>query len=335
VASSGTLPSSSVALHHYDEPASIMSLLTFAYLIKCEYHRTLLNLHKIVMVNIQQARAANFACCIFALILLLVHLGLSLLYGKGHVDAVSWFCIVSILFVIARIVVNTILLGNVTAHDVLNFGLDNSNPAEVKLASILSLVTRTIGTAIYWLQVCILLLFYSRIMGHFSWTKKVIKACWVLLPLTFIAVVLVTFLECRPFSLYWQLSPPAGSCTNAYAQLLLQGFSNMFLDLMVVVVSLPLLLKWQHRTVSQNIRVGILFCCGTLCVIITCLRISQVVRGRSTQATRSLWASVQLLISTFVANTPFIYGTSRLILSNWHQRPERVDIDQQRSCEES
>jgi hypothetical protein len=283
------------------------------------------------MVNTQQARAANVACCIVAIVLLMIHLGLSLFYQKGHIDRVSTLCIVSILFITARVVVNKTLLGRATAHDVLELNVVNFSPAEIKLASILSLATRAIATAIYWLQICILLLFYSRIMAHIPWVKNMIKVCWVSLALTFIAVVLVTFLECHPFRLYWQLSPAPGSCTNAYIQLLLQGFSNIFLDSMVVAISLPLL-NWRNRNSSQNIRVGILFCLGTLCMIVTCLRIAQVVKGRSTQATRSLWASVQLLISTFVANMPFIYGTTRIMLRNWRQRP---DIDGETYCLEA
>jgi hypothetical protein len=292
------------------------------------------------MITIQQAQTANWTCCVLALVLLIVHLGLSLLYQRGHIDLVSCLVIVSILFVIARIVVNTILLGHVTAHDVLTLKLVGITPEEVKLASILSLVTRTIATAIYWLQVSILLELYSSIVAHIRWAKIMIRACWVSLSLTFVAVVLVTFLECHPFRLYWQLSPPPGDCTDAFIQLLLQGLSNIFLDLMVLVIAVPLL-QHRNRKLSQNITVGILFCLGTLCMIITCVRISQVVKGQSTQASRSLWASVQLLLATFVANSPFIYGTARLLLLRWRQGPATnrstcsVGVHQQRSHEET
>jgi hypothetical protein len=100
-------------------------------------------------------------------------------------------------------------------------------------------------------------------------------------------VILVTFLECRPFSLWWRLTFPPPSCTDAYAQLLLQAFSNIFLDSTVLVISLPLL-DWRHRKVSQNVRVGILFFWGTICVFVTCVRVAQVLKGQSSQATRSL-----------------------------------------------
>ena len=277
------------------------------------------------MITTKEAKNASWVCCILTLVLLTLHLGLSLFSQKGRIDLVSGLVIVSMFLVIARLVVNTILLAHVTAHDALAMKLTGVDLDDVKSASILSLVTRVIATAIYWLQVAILLAFYSRIMGHILWATIMIKVCLVSLCLTFIAVVLVTFLECRPFRLYWQLSPPPGNCTDAYSQLLLQCFCNIFLDLMVLVISLPLL-KFRHRDASKNLRLGVLFGLGTLTVIVTCVRMSQVIKGGSSQAARRLWASIQLLTSTLVANIPFIYGTGRLVLLSWQSSTNQPTV---------
>jgi len=54
--------------------------------------------------------------------------------------------------------------------------------------------------------------------------------------------------------------------------------------------------------------VGILFALGTFCIIITIVRLVSVYDTKSAQPTRSFWASVQMIVSTFVANAPTIYG---------------------------
>lgn len=211
--------------------------------------------------------------------------------------------------VCARIAVVYLYLKFGTANDALNDAsyFNRHDLQDVEIGSILSLVARVLVTMSYWLQICLLILFYSHIMDGIRWVARTIKFAWVAIVGTFIAVVLATLLECQPFHLYWQVQPDPGSCVKGYYQLLFQCISNIGLDLLLLAISYPIL-YCTDRTWKQHLRVLVLFILGTFCILITILRCYQVYSNDSAQPTRSLWASIQMVVSTFVANAPMIYG---------------------------
>ena len=137
-----------------------------------------------------------------------------------------------------------------------------------------------------------------------------IKLTWTTVAATFMAIVLATLLECRPFHLYWQITPNPGLCVKSYIQITLQCASNVVLDLMMLVISWPIL-RVKGRTWQDQLRIGALYLLGTFCIIVTTLRLIFIYDSGSGQSTRSLWASIQMVVSTFVANTPTIYGLLR------------------------
>lgn len=127
--------------------------------------------------------------------------------------------------------------------------------------------------------------------------------------------MLATFLECHPFHKYWQITPPPGKCVKAYVQLFLQCISNIVLDVFLLIISYPLLaVSFQGQSNwSQKLRVGLLLILGLFCTVVTCVRVAYVLKARSYQPVRSFWASIQILVATFVANTPTIYGCLRVV----------------------
>lgn len=265
------------------------------------------------MFSASQARHANYACAALAIIILLTRLTVWRLQKK-KIDASIYFVVASILVIIARLVVNFYYLRLGTASDAINNAryFDTHNVHSIRTGTILSLGARILITATCWLQIGLLLLFYWHVMFTIRWVIRLIKICWVVTVVTFMAVVLATFLECRPFHLYWQVSPDPGSCVRAYIQLLTQCISNIVIDIILLIISYPLLLC-KGRSWGQHFRVGTLFILGTFCIIITVLRLKSVYATKSAQTTRSLWASIQVVVSTFVANVPTIYGDLKVV----------------------
>ncbi|OTA58899.1 hypothetical protein K449DRAFT_314802, partial [Hypoxylon sp. EC38] len=176
----------------------------------------------------------------------------------------------------------------------------------------LVLFARVLLTAALWLQICLLLLFYSRITSGITWADRLTKTAWITACLTFIAVVLATFLECRPISLYWQVDPDPGHCVRAYAQLLIQCIANIVIDILLLSIAYPLICL-RKRSLSEYISLYTLFALGTFCIVITIIRVVLIFNEDSSQTTRSLWASVQMFVSCFVANAPTIYGSLRVV----------------------
>lgn len=262
-----------------------------------------------------EALVTGFVCAALSILILLVRI-VAARMKQGRFDISTLLCVAALAVAGARIAVNQYVLSYGTVNDAL-FGKAHQFSPEhlrkLKIGSILSLIARLLITTFYWLQNCLLLLFYSHIFQvRARWTTILIRMCWIAIPTTYIAVVLSTFLECHPFKLYWQVEPNPGHCVKAYIQLLLQAIANIILDLHLLAISVPLLLV-QHRTTIERLRIGTLFTLGFFCIIITCIRLAYVYAESSYQPTRSLWASVQMLVSCFVANAPTIYGSTKLI----------------------
>ncbi|KAI0487782.1 hypothetical protein F4859DRAFT_510351 [Xylaria cf. heliscus] len=265
------------------------------------------------MTSAETADQVNYATTALTLVILLTRMVLWL-WRRERIDASFILVAVSTVIVIARIVVNEFYLKYGNAADVIKHAgyFNEQNLADVKTGSILVLVARVLITTILWLQICILLLFYTRITYGVNWVAWVVKITWVTVVTTYIGNILITFLECRPITLYWQVTPDPGSCVQAYGQLIDQTISNIILDILLIVIAYPIV-GLRKRTVAEHITLYTLFALGTFCIIISIIRIVSVHDSGSSQVIRSLWASVQMLVSAFVANAPNIYGSVRAV----------------------
>lgn len=268
-----------------------------------------------MLITSNEARYDGWVCAGLSLFILIIRV-ITARVRHCSFDISTLICIVSMLAIGARIAVNQFILSYGTANDALHAKshyFDSHNLETLKVGSILALIARLLDTTFYWLQTSLLLLFYSRIFEvRAHWITILIRISWIALPLTYIAVVLATFLECHPFKLYWQVEPNPGQCVRAYIQLLTQCIANILLDLSLLAISSPLILV-RNRTLFEKIRLGLLYCLGFFCIVVTCVRISYIYAEASYQPVRSFWASVQILVSTFVANVPTIYGCVKLI----------------------
>ncbi|KAI5860986.1 hypothetical protein GGS23DRAFT_613112 [Durotheca rogersii] len=260
-----------------------------------------------------QAQIVGYVCGTFSLIILVARLGISR-WRRESIDLGFFLVSLSILTITGRLVMNEFYLKLPTANDVLHNPdtPDVTSNEALKVGGILVLLARVLLTAALWLQIGILLVFYARITSNIFWVRRLIWVTWIFVGATFVAVVLATFLECQPIDLYWQIEPNPGQCVRAYLQLLIQAIANIIADIMLLVIAYPLM-RLSKRSLSQTISIYTLFALGTFCMVITIIRIVLVFSENSSQTTRSLWASVQMLVACFVANAPTIYGSLRVV----------------------
>lgn len=261
------------------------------------------------MITNENAALATWLCSGLALSIMLSRFFVVRFY-RLKLDPADWLSMVGIVVITARLINDQYLLADGTANDALVKHMDNLTQAQlhqIKIGTILALVARLLDTTFYWLSTCILLLFYSNLLRSLHWSTIAIKFCWAFYAATYIAVIIATFTECHPFHLYWQVSPNPGQCTHAYVQLFLQGACNIALDLSILIISIPLL-RVKGRSAAQTFRITVMVCLGLICIVITCIRIPLVVEGDSAQQSRTFFASIQILMSAFVANVPTIYG---------------------------
>lgn len=119
---------------------------------------------------------------------------------------------------------------------------------------------------------------------------------------TFLAVVISDLAECQPVSHYWQVLPdPGPQCRQGFAQLLTMGVSSAIIDTILVIFPVPIVLSTRIAT-KRKVLLVLLFCFGFLTVGITAYRLPNIVQNNGSQITRSMWASIELLAATAVAN---------------------------------
>ncbi|EGU75695.1 hypothetical protein FOXB_13803 [Fusarium oxysporum f. sp. conglutinans Fo5176] len=102
--------------------------------------------------------------------------------------------------------------------------------------------------------------------------------------------------ECRPISLMWRLTSKETQpvCQKGMVYFFALAFS-MYIKL----------------TIASKIQLGVLFSIGLLVITITIVRIPLILNDAMSQKARSTWATIEILCSFIVANTPFFYGLLR------------------------
>jgi hypothetical protein len=119
---------------------------------------------------------------------------------------------------------------------------------------------------------------------------------------SFVAIIVSDLAECHPISHYWQVTPdPGPQCRQGFAQLLTMGVCSAVIDVILIIFPIPIIFSTRIAT-KRKILLAMLFCFGFLTVGITIYRIPKTIKQHGDQVVRSMWASIELLAATAVAN---------------------------------
>ncbi|KAJ9139031.1 Integral membrane [Coniochaeta hoffmannii] len=198
-------------------------------------------------------------------------------------------------------------------HVILMYGTNNVQLAgahlsekelrDRRIGSGLVLLSRILYAATLWTLKNTILEFFRRL--NITWqrsyqiTLNVIRCTLVA---TFVAVVISDLAECHPFSHNWQVVPdPGGKCRQGYGQLLTMAVCNVFTDLLLVIFPIPVIVG-SGMTLKRKVQLILLFSLSLAPVTVTLYRVPHIIDDHGSQATRSLYASVELLFATAAAN---------------------------------
>ncbi|KAL2208953.1 hypothetical protein CC79DRAFT_638461 [Sarocladium strictum] len=200
--------------------------------------------------------------------------------------------------------VHYILLHATNNSDFTGFPVDDKFLSEVSIASGLVLAARIFYAATLWILKYAILEFFERLLGT-TWARSyrisLIAVRWTLIA-TFVAVVISTLAECRPFNHYWQVVPdPGGECRQGFAQLLTMAICNAATDLILVFFPIPIILT-SNMTIKRKVQLTLLFSLSLAVVAVTLYRVPHIIEQHGRQQYRSLMASVELMFATAAAN---------------------------------
>ncbi|KAK0713344.1 hypothetical protein B0T26DRAFT_613330, partial [Lasiosphaeria miniovina] len=172
------------------------------------------------------------------------------------------------------------------------------------IGSGLVLLTRLLYPAVLWALKVATLLFLERLVGstgkkRYTWTLLFLR---VFLAATFGAVVVSDLAECPGFKNYWTVTPdPGGRCRQGYGNLLTVAVCSALTDLMLVIFPIAVVVS-SRLPLGRKFMLSILFCLGLFTVVVSIYRAPQIVGEHGYQATRTMWASAEILVATIATN---------------------------------
>lgn len=215
-------------------------------------------------------------------------------------DWIAFLCLIP-LFIRMGLVHVVLLYGT---NNVIADGLSDLEVQHRQIGSKLVLASRIFYAATLWMLKLTITEFFKRLtiqIWRRSYEITLRSIRWFLL-ITFVAVVLADICECQPISHYWQVTPdPGPKCRQAYAQLLTMGIANVITDLLLVIFPIPIILRSQ-MSMKRKFQLVCLFGGSILPAIVTLYRIPNIIDRAGSQPYRSLWASIEILLATAVAN---------------------------------
>ncbi|AEO59678.1 hypothetical protein MYCTH_2308143 [Thermothelomyces thermophilus ATCC 42464] len=202
-------------------------------------------------------------------------------------------------------------------HPVLLYGtnnvlIDEAHPltdAEINRRSIgsrLVLATRIVQPAILWLFKAATLAFFDRLVGISGRSRYtlLLRSTRVALAATFVAVFVADLAECRPGGpgRAWQVVPdPGPRCRQGSAYLVTAAAAGALTDLLLVVLPVPVVAR-SRLSAGRKTLLCLLFCLHLVTAAVSVCRVPAVLDEGGYQATRTMWASVEVLAATFAAN---------------------------------
>lgn len=151
-----------------------------------------------------------------------------------------------------------------------------------------------------------MLLLYRRILDGLPQPHRIMNFYWGFLAVTYVAAQSVTFVECRPVYLYWQVVPPPGKCSQALVQLTVFVTLNIVTDVLLIILPMPWLIRMNISLKRRLSLIG-LFSVGFLLVAIAIARLP-IYRNATSQVERNTWGSVEEFSAAFVANVPTLFA---------------------------
>jgi len=245
---------------------------------------------------------------------------------------VSWFCtIFSLVVILIRVCgrwvrterlfredkimlwsIIPLVLRMAFVHPVLIWGTNNTTSftltdQEIRNRSIgsrLVLASRVFYALYIWTAKVTVLEFVRKIIGT-TWTRfyeRAARIIYAFFGLTFVAVLIATFAECRPFKNYWMVVPdPGPSCRTGSAQLITMGTCDIVTDVVLIAFPIPLVIM-SRMPALKKISLVSLFLLSLVLIAVTAYRMPATIDRHYSQQFRSLLASLEILAATSVAN---------------------------------
>ncbi|KAK6512363.1 hypothetical protein TWF481_001251 [Arthrobotrys musiformis] len=146
------------------------------------------------------------------------------------------------------------------------------------------------------------LFLYLRISQETKSIKWFLRAGFLVTTISFIFCVLALLLTCAPLADFWNIMNSKTSCERKILLTYGTGISNIITDTMVLAILVPLLLQ-ASLSKSQKRGVCILYACGALVIVASCLRFATQIMDVSMLQSMG-WSLLEVSLSLILLCAP-------------------------------
>ncbi|KAF2149580.1 hypothetical protein K461DRAFT_297035 [Myriangium duriaei CBS 260.36] len=198
-------------------------------------------------------------------------------------------------------------------NNVVNTGLTETQILNREEGSKFVLAARIFYAMFIWMSKFTVSEFLKRTFYN-TWRRsyeRILHAIRIFLFLTFLAVVIATLGECHPFDHYWQVVPdPGPRCRQGFAQLITMGACDIITDILLIAFPIPIIIR-SHVSLGRKSVLILLFSASLLLIGITGTKVPKVIETGGRQQYRTVWASIEILLSAFVSNAIILGSFAR------------------------
>ncbi|KAL4794892.1 hypothetical protein BDV19DRAFT_389790 [Aspergillus venezuelensis] len=181
--------------------------------------------------------------------------------------------------------------------------------------------TQVLGWSLYttllWLLKACMAVFYSRLTAGLVNMKIRVRVAYILIAVTYIAVICSILFGCHPMSKNWQIYPdpgnycqPAVSKIDVYVTVTL----NVVTDVYLISIPTPILFK-ARLPLREKLGLLVLFSGGTFVMAAGILRCVLIVTAGANGASQAgSWACRETFVAVIIGNLPMIYPYLRRCL---------------------
>ncbi|CZR58013.1 related to integral membrane protein PTH11 [Phialocephala subalpina] len=189
-------------------------------------------------------------------------------------------------------------------------GLSTQDIRRREMGSQLVLAARVFYAAYLW-AIKYSTSMFLRTLTESVWQRqhqKLLRYLHIFLGLTFLATVVVDLGACQPFNHYWQVVPdPGPACRTGSAHLYTMGVLNIVTNLVLIIFPIPVL--WKAK-ISRKQKASIMarLALPLLSIAFVSYSLPRITSHHFSQQVRSLLASLDILLSTFISNAVVLFS---------------------------
>ncbi|KAK3687197.1 hypothetical protein B0T22DRAFT_497754 [Podospora appendiculata] len=165
-------------------------------------------------------------------------------------------------------------------------------------------------TTLLWLLKACWAVYYSRLTAGVHKMRRMVQGGYIVVPVTYVACLLVAFCKCIPFYRQWQINPnPGNNCMPAVSELqtVFVMVMNTLTDFYLMAIPLPMVWKSNLPT-RKKIVLFVMFGGGFLEMAFGILRcVSILTLGDIDPPMSGYWSVRESFVSVVLTNIPMVY----------------------------